>query len=156
MDSYRAKQAIKQLEKRKGGYFYLKIDAKIVNQFEHKRSTRVICTLDDNVTYRCGLNHLGDGNFFIIIASKYLTELGKGLDDTVEFTLDIDPDQLGVDMPEVLTVFLAQEADYKAVFERLTNGKKRSLIYTIAKVKNIDRQVNNIMTFLDKERQKQK
>jgi hypothetical protein len=156
MDTYCSQQAIKQLEKRKGGYFYLEIDAGIVNQLERKRSTRIICTLDDRISYRCGLNHLGDGNFFIIIATKYLKKLGKVLGDHVKYSIEKDPDQLGVAIPEVLSVFLSQEDDYKAVFEKLTDGKKRSLIYTITKVKDIDKQVDNIMAFLDKERQKLK
>ncbi len=152
MDSYHAQQTIKQLEKRKGGYFYLKVEADIVNQFEHKRSTRIICTLDDTLSFRCGLNHLGDGNFFIIVATKYLEKLEKVLGDTVRYKIEKDPDQLGVEMPEVLTVFLSQEAEYKAVFDKLTNGKKRSLIYIIVKIKDIDKQVNNIIAFLNKER----
>lgn len=156
METYQAQQSIKQLEKRKGGYYYLKIDSDIVNQFEHKRSTRIICTLDETVSFRCGLNHLGDGNFFIIVATKHLEELEKVLGDEVNYKIEKDPDQLGVEMPEVLTVFLSQEPEYKVVFNKLTNGKKRSLIYTFIKIKDIDKQVKNITAFLDKERQKLK
>ncbi len=41
-------QRIKQLEKRKGGYFYLKIDAEVVEALEKKRSTRLLCEIDQN------------------------------------------------------------------------------------------------------------
>ena len=154
MDFHQGTQTIKQLEKRKGGYFYLKIDSKIVEQFSRKRATRLICTIDENVTYRCGLNHLGDGNYFIILASKYLDQLEKELGDTVEYKIEKDPDQLGVDMPEVLTVFLEQEPQSKRVFDQLTDGKKRSLIYGILKVKDIDSQVKNIQDFIEIEKRK--
>jgi hypothetical protein len=127
MKTYSGNQKIKQLEKRKGGYFYLEVNADVVNQFEKKKATRIICTLDDALSYRCGLNHLGDGNFFIIIATKYLEKLGKNLGDPVNYRIDKDPDQLGVDVPEVLEVFLAQDADFKSIYEALTDGKKRSL-----------------------------
>ncbi|GAB5476126.1 MAG: hypothetical protein Mars2KO_42250 [Maribacter sp.] len=152
MDSYQGIQPIKQLEKRKGGYFYLKIDKEIVEQFSRKRATRLICTINGSVSYRCGLNHLGDGNYFIILASKYLDQLKKELGDSVKYKIEKDPDQLGVDTPEVLTVFLEQEPEFKRIFNQLTDGKKRSLIYAILKVKDIDRQINIITDFLNQNR----
>ncbi|MEM6718883.1 MAG: YdeI/OmpD-associated family protein [Bacteroidota bacterium] len=156
MKSYTGTQSIQQLEKRKGGYFYLKLDADIINQFAKKRATRMICTIDDKVSYRCGLNHLGDGNFYIIIKADYLRQLHKELGDEIIYRIDEDPDQLGVEMPEVLTVFLAQDAEAKVIFDSLTDGKKRSLIYSFVKIKDIDKQVKTIITFLAKEKQKMK
>ena len=156
MKTYQGIETIRQLEKRKGGYYYLKLDSGIINNFSKKRATRMICTLDDQVSYRCGLNHLGDGNFYVIVAGKYLEELNKQLGEEVNCRIDEDPDQLGVDIPEVLTVFLEQDADSKAIFNKLTDGKKRSLIYSFVKLKDIDKQVRNIIDFLAKERQKMK
>ncbi|MBK7427946.1 MAG: hypothetical protein IPI60_13435 [Saprospiraceae bacterium] len=77
MTSYQNDQEIGQLEKRKGGYFFLKIEADIIYQFTKKRHTRFICTLEERVTFQCGLNHLGDGNFFIILSTKNLMAVGK-------------------------------------------------------------------------------
>lgn len=156
MTSYQGKQEIKQLEKRKGGYFYLKIDSDIINQFSRKRATRMICTIDNVVSYRCGLNHLGDGSFYIIVAGKHLDKLNKALGVEVNFKIEEDPDQLGVEVPEVLTVFLEQDVDSKAIYDKLTNGKKRSLIYSFNRIKDIDKQVKIIMDFLTKEKQKMK
>ncbi len=156
MKTFQGKQTIKQLEKRKGGYYYLKLDSEIINQFSKKRATRIICTIDANVSYRCGLNHLGDGNFYVIVAGKYLEKLNKELGEEVDYRIDEDPDQLGVDMPEVLNVFLAQDSDSKAIFDKLTDGKKRSLIYSFVKLKDIDKQVKIINDFLAKESQKMK
>jgi hypothetical protein len=154
LTTYQEIQEIKQLEKRKGGYFYLKINAEIINQFERKRATRMICTIDKTVSYRCGLNHLGDGNFYVIVAGKYLDELNKKLGDKVDFRIEEDPDQLGVDIPEVLTVLLTQDAELNSIYEKLTDGKKRSLIYSFNKIKDIDKQVNKISEFLMKEETK--
>ena len=148
MISYEGQQTIKQLEKRKGGYYYLKIEAAIVEQFPHKRKTRLICEIDQIVSYRCGLNHLGDGNFFIILASKYLKTLDKKLGDVIDYIIKVDPDQLGVDIPEVLQVLLDQDEAAKSKFSTLTDGKKRSLIYSILKIKDIDKQVKTILHVL--------
>ncbi|GAB2490423.1 YdeI/OmpD-associated family protein [Algoriphagus taiwanensis] len=144
MQIYFASQPIRQLEKRKGGYFYLTLDAETVNQWEKKKATRLICVLEKKITFRCGLNHLGDGNFFIILATRHLEELGKELGENIHFEVYPDPDPLGVEIPEVLEALLAQDEVAKSKFDSLTDGKKRSLIYSIAKIKNIDQQIEKI------------
>ncbi|MEO0468553.1 MAG: DUF1905 domain-containing protein [Bacteroidota bacterium] len=154
MPSFQLQQAIRQLEKRKGGYYYLQVDADLVDQYEKKRATRLICTIDNTVSYSCGLNHLGDGNFFIIIATKHLKKLGKELGDDITAEIKEDPNPLGVEIPEVLQVLLAQDEYAKSVFDRITDGKKRSLIYTTRTIKDIDKQVQKIMEILEQEAQK--
>jgi hypothetical protein len=148
---FESEQFIGQLEKIKGGYFYLKVDAAIINQFEKKRHTRMICHLDQKISFRCGLNHLGDGNYFIIVSGKNLELLNKRLGSNIYFKIEEDPDQLGVEMPEVLTTLLVQDNELKDIFEKITDGKKRSLIYSILKTKDIDKQVSEIVSFLNKE-----
>lgn len=149
MPRFKLDQEIGQLDKRKGGYYYLKVDAEIVNQFEKKRATRLICVIDDKISYSCGLNHLGDGNFFLIVATAKLKQLNKSLGDWVAVDIYEDPNPLGVEEPEVLKVLLEQDSDAKKRYDALSDGKKRSLIYSIIKVKNIDLQVQKILTFLE-------
>jgi hypothetical protein len=141
MKTFKSHQTIGQLEKRKGGYFFLKIDADIVNQFQNKRHTRFLCTLEDSLTFPCGLNHLGDGNFFIILSSSNLAKVQKKLGDKIHFELNEDPNPLGVDMPEVLEVVIEQEEHLKKIFEGLTPGKKRNIIHQISRIKDIDKQI---------------
>jgi hypothetical protein len=143
MNIYKSEQIIEQLEKRKGGYFFLKIDADIVNNFSNKRNTRLLCTLENKLTFQCGLNHLGDGNFFIILSSKNLQTVNKKLGDTITFELNEDPNPLGVEMPEVLDAILEQNEILKETFERLTAGQKRSVIFALNKIKDIDKQILN-------------
>ncbi|MEM9821090.1 MAG: DUF1905 domain-containing protein, partial [Bacteroidota bacterium] len=128
MQEYQEEQVIGQLDKRKGGYFFLRIDAAVVNQFENKRQTRLICRLEDQVEFQCGLNHLGDGHFFIILSKKNLALVDKQLGDRLHFHLREDPNPLGVDMPEVLEVLLEQDGQLKIKFNQLTLGKRRGII----------------------------
>jgi len=148
-------QQIGQLEKRKGGYFFLKIDAETVSQFEKARATRLVCTIDEEVSFSCGLNHLGDGNFFIIVATRVLKKLRKTLGDSVSFTIEEDPNPLGVEIPEALQVLLAQDEWARGIFEKITGGKKRSLIYSIQKIKDVDKQIEKSMTFLRQQKVKE-
>ena len=113
-----------------------------------------MCHLDEKISYQCGLNHLGDGNFFIIFAGKYLEQLGKKVGSFVHFRIEEDPNPLGVDVPEVLTVLLMQDENLKDIYDKITDGKKRALIFSILKIKDIDKQVQGITDFLLKEQQK--
>lgn len=144
MKTYADEQIIEQLEKRKGGYFYITIPANTINQFQNKRHTRFICKLDNKLNFQCGLNHLGDGNFFIILGSKNLKAINKQLGDKIYFELTEDPNPLGVDMPEILEAVLEQDQELKAIFEGLTLGKKRNVIHSINKNKDIDKQFQKI------------
>jgi hypothetical protein len=69
----------------------------------------------------------------------------------IHFKIEEDPDQLGVEMPEVLEALLNQDENLKSIFDKITDGKKRGLIYTILKIKDIDKQVQASIEFLNKE-----
>ncbi len=148
MPSIKLSVPIQQLEKRKGGYYYLVVEAGTVNLFERKKSTRLICSVKDKLKFPCGLNHLGDGNFFIIISTKLFKALGKPVGEQVDFEISEDPNPLGVEVPEVLLVLLEQDAATKATYDALTDGKKRSLIHYIKGIKDIDLQIAKIEQFL--------
>lgn len=138
---YNDEQTIKQVEPRKGGYCYLQVPGSMVNSFKDKKATRLVCTIDNRLTFQCGLNHLGDGNFFIIISSKNLKLLGKRVDDSAAFVLTEDPDPLGAPMPDSLLALLEQDEAFKALFDELSMGKKRFVIHAISRIKDLDKQV---------------
>lgn len=154
MPHFTSEQPLRQLEPRKGGYYYFVVDADVVNQFPNQRSTRLVCTIDQKVSYSCGLNHLGDGNFFVIVATRHVKAIGKNPGDPVVVEICEDPNPLGVEIPEVLQVLLDQDEAAKQTFAGLTDGRKRSLIYAIKNVKDIDKQVQKILAFLNSERVK--
>lgn len=149
MTTYKSEQVINQLEKRKGGYFFLKIEAEIVNSFKNKRHTRFLCSLEKRLTFQCGLNHLGDGNFFIILSTKNLKVLNKAKGDKIKFQLKEDPNPLGVEMPEVLESILEQDQKVKTTFESLSLGKKRSVIHSIKNIKDVDKQVQRTIKLIN-------
>jgi hypothetical protein len=150
MKMYKSEQIIDQLEKRKGGYFFLKVDAEIVEKFEKKRNTRLICELDNKLSFQCGLNHLGDGNFFIIVSTKNLKAIDRKVGETIQFELKEDPNQLGIDMPETIEILLEQDTELKAKFNKFTDGKKRSILVQTSKIKDIDKQIARTIELINK------
>lgn len=140
MKEFKDQQEIYQFEKKRGGYCYLKIDASTIEQFEKKSKTRLICAID-KFEFQCGVNHYGDGSFYIILSKKNLKNIRKKPGDEVEFVLREDPNPLGVEMPETLEVLLEQDPELSKLFEKFTPGKKRSVIHEISRIKDIDRQI---------------
>lgn len=67
------------------------------------------------------------------------------------YYLEVDPDPLGVDIPEVLEELLHQDSEAKNTFNRLAHSRKRTLIHRINRIKNIDIQVRQILNFLEEE-----
>lgn len=141
MEILKGTQTIGQLEKRKGGYFYLQVDRSIIEKLPAKRNTRIICNLEGKLAFRCGFNHLGDGNFFIILSNANLNKIGKTLGSKLTFVLTEDPDPLGVEVPEVLATLLEQDPALNIKFDKLSLGKKRNIIHQVSRVKNLDGQV---------------
>ena len=76
---------------------------------------------------------------------------GTVLGEEIEFILEEDPNPLGVEEPEVLTVLLEQDPMAKEQYDQFTDGKKRSLIFSLQKTKNIDLQVQKILQFLEEQ-----
>ena len=150
------KQHIGQLQKGKGGYFYLVVRAAEVAHFPRGKQTRLICTLDETLDIHCGLNHMGDGNFFLIVASKYMKKLGKEVGAQVSYVIREDPNPLGVEVPEVLEALIAQDPTIKEAWDQSTDGRKRTLIYTIQRVKDFDKQVKAIIDFVEEEERKRR
>ena len=52
-------------------------------------------------------------------------------------------------MPEELQVMLDQEPAAAAVFDLLTSGKKRSLIYLVSKVKSVPSRINKALAIVE-------
>jgi hypothetical protein len=149
MKRLKFRQKIQQLEKRKGGYYFLKIESTTVDKFEKRRATRLRCNVNEKLEFSCGLNHLGDGNFYIILATRYLKSLDKKLGDLVSFKIYEDPNPLGVEIPEVVTAIINQDSQLKEIYDSLSDGKKRSLVFTIDKIKDIDKQISKVTKFLN-------
>ncbi len=134
-------QVIQKLPREKGGYCYIRIPASVVTRFPEGKKTRLLCTIDGTLTIPCGLNHMGDGDFFIIVGSRYMKSLKLKEGASVNYLLQPDPDPLGVPMPEVLEALLEQDTALRERFEQLTMGKKRFVIHAIARIRDIDLQV---------------
>ena len=83
-----------------------------------------------------------------------MSDLGLLTGEKVAFEIFEDPDPLGVAVPEVLKALLAQDEVVERIWNKLTDGRKRTICHSTMRIKNIDLQVERALEFFEVEREK--
>ncbi len=127
------------------GMNYLEVPVDIVEQLGGKFKVRLICTVNDKLSFQCGLVALGNGNGYISINAARMKKLGVKFKDKVEVKLEKDESKYGMPVSEELAELLKQDVEGRRRFNMLTPGKQRYIIHYVNTVKNtqlrIDRAV---------------
>ena len=97
---------------------------------------------------QCALMPYSQG-YFILINKTRVKKLGLRVNEEVQLFLEKDNSEYGHEMPESFEMLLEQDEEVSKYFHQLTPGKKRSLIYLVGKVKNVDSQLNKGLAILD-------
>ena len=148
MESYTAEQKLQSLTSKYGEYYFVTLPVSIVETYEQGAKTRVKCILDELVQMDVALKKGDEDTMRIYVSKKHLKKLKKDARDLVQVEIFPHPHPLGVDFPEILEVLLEQEPGMKARFEKMTDGRKRSLIFHMMRVKNEDLQIDRAMKFI--------
>ncbi|MEL6812026.1 MAG: YdeI/OmpD-associated family protein [Bacteroidota bacterium] len=92
-----------------------------------------------------GKLHSYQGRFLISFGKRYQKELGVDRSDYFELQLFENTTKYGVEMPEEFQAVLDSDPEAYEGFERLTDGRKRSLIYYIARFKNSQTRIDKAL-----------
>src|SRR5688500_4807206 len=87
---------------------YLEIPAEVVEQIGTLK-IRLLCTVNQKVTFQCGLMALGQGKAYITLSNKRLKDLKVKQGDEVAVELLKDDSKYGYTMPEELTELFEQD-----------------------------------------------
>jgi len=80
--------------------------------------------------------------------------LGLMTGEKVFFEIFEDPNPLGVEVPEVLKALRAQDEVVERIWNKLSDGRKRTICHSTMRIKNIDLQVERALEFFEAERAK--
>ena len=132
-----------------GGWHFLVVDRKHVDKLDFAgKSKRVLCSIKNSEPFACALMPWGD--FFYIMVNKLRrAELGLEVGDKVDVVLEKDESKYGMPMPEELQEVMNQDPEGNRLFHTLTAGKQRSMMYYIAKVKDIDKRIHTALIFIE-------
>jgi bifunctional DNA-binding transcriptional regulator/antitoxin component of YhaV-PrlF toxin-antitoxin module len=101
-----------------------------------------VCAINGGHTFQCALLPWTKGGFCIVVNKKIRDKLGISHGDKVEVELVKDESKYGLPMPKELKEVLRQDREGNKLFHNLTPGKQRTMLYYIAKTKNVDRRIH--------------
>lgn len=131
------------------GWHVLLVDAKTGEKFPKvEGSRRVICSINGHDGFQCALMPSG-GRFYIMVSKEKRARFGISAGDTVTVELVADDSEFGAPMPEELEEVLNQDPEGQQFFDRLTAGKKRSIMYFVSKIKDIDKRIHTALIFIE-------
>jgi hypothetical protein len=116
--------------------FYLEIPANVVKKVGGIGKVRLLCEVNKQITFQCGLMSLPEGKAYISINSKRMKELGVENGDTVAVILTEDKSEFGVDVPEELSELFKQDPEGKRRFDLLKPGMQRYILNFVNTVKS--------------------
>lgn len=85
------------------------------------------------------------GDYKLMFSKAKQKELGVSLNDKLTVQLFKDNSKYGVEMPEELEAVLISDFEAFEIFESLTPGKQRSIIYFIKRVNGVQKKVDKAL-----------
>jgi Bacteriocin-protection, YdeI or OmpD-Associated/Domain of unknown function (DUF1905) len=126
------------------------INDEMLTPFFSKNIKRVICKINDSIDFHCAFMPKKEGGFYINIGSIICKKLNLKLGDDVTLSFTEDTTTYQFDMPEELTEVLYQDSHAFTIFEGLTDGNKRSLIYLVTMVKSSEKRIERALKIVEK------
>lgn len=145
IDSINFKSAIFRLNYLLGVH-YVEIPKKVMSLFFGKR---IICYLNDRISFQCGIVSLGNGKGYITVNNKRLTQLGLAFGDSVLIKLEIDSSEYGMEVPIELIELLQQDEIGNERFGQQTKGMQRYIIYYISQVKSSQKRIDRALFLIE-------
>jgi len=127
-----------------GSYYSLLLPEDIVQPFLEKKIHRVRVTATyegKELHFHAAIQKRND-NYYMMFGKRYQKELGIFPNDYFQLQLFEDDSKYGVEMPEEMEAVLSSDPEAQQIFESFTAGKKRGLIYFIARYKNTQMRID--------------
>jgi hypothetical protein len=138
-----------RLEKFDSGMHYVIVPNAFIQPFLEKGVKRVVGIIQ-NETFHCAFMPKKEGGYFINIGSKICKALNLKLGDEVSVSFKEDTTDYQFDMPAEFAEVLYQDTDAFSIFDNLTDGNKRGLIYLITLVKSSDKRIERALKITEK------
>ena len=111
----------------------------------HKR-IKVVATFEGkSIEFYAALKRFKSGVHLIYFSKGKQKELGVFMNDYFELQVFEDTSKYGVEMSEELEAVLLSDYDAYTIFENLTPGKQRSIIYAISRYKSAQLRVDKAL-----------
>jgi len=119
-------------------YYSLLLPNDIIKPFLDKglKRVKVKATFQEKELWFHGAIQKRNGKHYMMFGKRYQKELGVFPNDYFQLQFFKDTSKYGVEVPEEFEAVMISDYEAYQLFESLTDGKKRGLIYAIARYKN--------------------
>jgi len=134
-----------------GSYYSLLLPETIIRPFlaENQKRVKAIASFNSKeITFYGAIQKRGD-NYYMMFGKRYQKELGIFPNDYFKLQFFEDTSKYGVAMPEELEAVFLGDPDAFDIFESLTAGKKRGLIYAITRFKNTQTRIDKSLVLCE-------
>jgi len=131
-------------------HFHILVPDEVVASFDFRgKAKRVVCTVNKKETFHCAFMPAGKGQYFINLNKEVRKKLNLEEGDNVDASVILDTSKYGMPIAEEFEVALAQDTEAETIFEALTDGKKRTLLHLVNKVKNSDPRIKKALVIME-------
>jgi hypothetical protein len=127
---------------------YIDIRAGVVKKTGWTGKHRFVCTVNKELTWKCGLVSHGAGKAYILLNKKQMQTGKFTVGQEVSVVLKKDASKYGMDVPAELKELFAQDEIGKERFDGLVPGKRRYIIYYINQVKRADLRIERAVRLI--------
>lgn len=123
-------------------YNYLPVSQEQAQNILDDFGKRIICTINDEHSIHCALMNSKVVGYYIMISKKVQKQIKAEIGDTL--TLEIQKDETKYGIPLSVEFVEVVETDPEAfeLFEKLTPGKKRTIIHYVGLAKQSNTRIN--------------
>jgi hypothetical protein len=139
-----------RLQKFDSGMHYFMVSDTVVAEIRVDGNTRAVCTLNHLERFHCALMPKKEGGFFVNVGSDICKKMGLTAGSTFEATFEIDTAENQFDIPVEWKAVLESDFEAAQIFEDLTAGNKRGLLYLISQVKSTEKRIERSLKIAEK------
>ncbi len=131
------------------GMHCVEVPASVIKKIGGKLNIRLICTLNESVSWQCGLVALGNGAAYFSVNPARRKKLGLQEGDKVRVKFEKDESEYGMEVPPELTALLQQDDEGRKRFDALPPGKRRYIIFYVSGVKNSQKRIARAILLIE-------
>lgn len=131
-----------------GSWTYLVIPFDVEAVFGSKKVP--VRGLVNGYPYRSSAMRLSDGTYYMVVSKAIRDAIGATRGDSVQVTMEIDPEERTVDVPDDLNTALNAHAEARALFDKMSYSHQKEYVEWIASAKKDETRQKRITSAIEK------
>jgi hypothetical protein len=113
-------------------------------------SNRLLVSIGQNAPIHAALLSKPPVDFYVHVGKMTCQKLKIKAGDLLEIEFAADDSEFQFEMPEAFQEVLDSDEEASEIFQKLTDGNKRSLIYLVNSVKSVDKKIERALKIAEK------